>query len=266
MRTYARREEGRTMPTGHLVPENPAGPAAPRDPAGRAGPESPAGQVGAVGRRRRGPVPRHTRQGVVRAAVAIADAEGLDAVTIRAVARALGVGVMSLYSYVPDKQTLVYDMVEEVSEELELPEPSGDWRADMHVLARRQREVVRRHPWMIEATTHLQPLGPAILAVMEWVLGVLEPTGLNVGAQLETYGLVNGFVIGMVRTELTGQAAGAPDPAQAGRLRELLATGRYPRFAAAMALGGAPADPTADLMGQFDRLLDRILDGLVHPD
>ncbi len=263
------------MPTGQPAPGSPGGQQAARSPAGQQAARSPGGQQALgrhggpeaqPGRRRRGPVPRHTRQEVVRAAVAIADGEGLDAVTIRAVAGRLGTGVMSLYSYVPDKQTLVYEMVEEISGELKLPEPSGDWRADMHVLARRQREVVRRHPWMIEATTHLQPLGPAILDVMEWVLGVLEPTGLSIRAQLETYGLVNGFVIGMVRTELTGQAAGAPDPAQAERLGGLLATGRYPRFAAAMALGGTPADPTADLIGQFDRLLDRILDGLVHPD
>jgi AcrR family transcriptional regulator len=254
------------MPTGQQAPGSRGGQQAPPSAAGQQAPGSRGGQQAPPGRRRRGPAPRHTRQEVVRAAAAIADTQGLDAVTIRAVARRLGVGVMSLYSYVPDKQTLVYGMVEEVSEELELPEPSGDWRADMHMLAGRQREVVRRHPWMIEATTHLQPLGPSILAVMEWVLGVLEPTGLNIRAQLETYGLVNGFVIGMVRTELTGQAAGTPDPAQAERLRELLATGRYPRFAAAMALGGTPADPTADLMDQFDRLLDRILDGLVHPD
>ena len=110
--------------------------------------------------RRRGPQPRHTRQDVIRAAVAIADADGLDAVTIRAVAGRLGTGVMSLYNYVPDKQTLVYDMVEEVSGELGLPEPSGDWRADMHLLAGQQQAVLRRHPWMIEATSHLQPLGP----------------------------------------------------------------------------------------------------------
>jgi AcrR family transcriptional regulator len=253
-------------PAGQAAPGDPAGQAAPGDPDGQAAAGDPAGQAALPARRRRGPAPRYTRQEVVRAAVAIADAGGLDAVTIRAVARRLGTGVMSLYSYVPDKQTLVYDMVEEISGELELPEPSGDWRADMHRLAGRQREVVRRHPWMIEATTHLQPLGAAILATLEWVLGVLEPTGLSVRAQLETFGLVNGFVIGMVRTELAGQAVGAADPAQAARLAELLATGRYPRFAAAMARAGLPADPTADLIGQFDRLLDRILDGLVHPD
>ena len=232
------------MPTEPPAPGSPAGPAAP----GKA--------------RRRGPAPRHTRQDVVRAAVAIADAEGLDAVTIRAVAGRLGTGVMSLYSYVPDKQTLVYDMVEEVSGELSLPEPSGDWRADMHLLAREQRAVLRRHPWMIEATSHLQPLGPAIVAVLEFALGALEPTGLDGEAKLETFGLVNGFVAGMVRAEIIGRSAAAPDPAQAARLGELLASGRYPRFAAALAQGGPPV---RDVTDRFEPLLDRILDGLVQP-
>ncbi|HLK76118.1 MAG TPA: TetR/AcrR family transcriptional regulator C-terminal domain-containing protein [Streptosporangiaceae bacterium] len=222
------------------------------------------GMAGAGAGRRRGPQPRHTRQEVARAAVAIADAEGLAAVTIRAVAARLGTGVMSLYSYVPDKQTLVYDMVEEVSGELDLPEPSGDWRADMHLLARLQRAVLHRHPWMIEATTHLQPLGPAILATLEFALGALEPTGLTAGARLETFALVNGFAAGLVRAELATQAAAVSEPDraadQAARLQELLATGRYPRFAAAVVQSGPPA---VELGAQFERLLDRILDGLV---
>jgi AcrR family transcriptional regulator len=222
------------------------------------------GVAGAGAGRRRGPQPRHTRQDVVRAAVAIADAEGLAAVTIRAVAGRLGTGVMSLYSYVPDKQTLVYDMVEEVSGELDLPEPSGDWRADMHLLARLQRAVLHRHPWMIEATTHLQPLGPAILAALEFALGALEPTGLTAGARLETFALVNGFAAGLVRAELATQAAAGSEPdraaERAARLQELLATGRYPRFAAAVVQNGPPA---VELGAQFERLLDRILDGLV---
>ena len=65
--------------------------------------------------RRRGPRPRYSREDVARAAVAIADADGLDAVTFRAVAARLGTGVMSLYNYVPDKQALVYDMAELVA-------------------------------------------------------------------------------------------------------------------------------------------------------
>src|ERR1700728_4331221 len=110
--------------------------------------------------RRRGPRPRHRREDVVRAAVALADSDGLDAVTFRALAARLGTGVMSLYNYVPDKQALVYDMAELVSAELDLPAPTGDWRADMHVLARQQRAVAHRHPWLITTLSHLQPLGP----------------------------------------------------------------------------------------------------------
>src|ERR1700678_4808298 len=102
-------------------------------------------------RRRRGPQPRYSREDVVRAAVALADANGLDEVTSRAVAASLGTGVMSLYSYIPDKQTLVFDMYELVSAELDLPAPTGDWRADMHVAAGRQRDLAHRHPWMVEA-------------------------------------------------------------------------------------------------------------------
>jgi AcrR family transcriptional regulator len=215
--------------------------------------------------RRRGPRPRHSREDVARAAVAIADADGLDAVTFRAVAARLGTGVMSLYNYVPDKQALVYDMAELVSGELELPAPSGDWRADLHLFAGRQRDLVLSHPWMTEAVSHLQPLGPATLASLEWALGALEPAGLSIRDQLENIALVNGFVLNMVRTELAAREAAEHPQQQAGQyamLPELLASGRYPRFAALIAGGGAPE--TFEPAVHFDRVLDKILDGLVR--
>jgi len=196
--------------------------------------------------------------------VAIADADGLEAVTFRAVAARLGVGVMSLYNYVPDKQALVYDMAELVSGELELPEPSGDWRADMHLFAGRQRDLGHRHPWLVDAVSHLQPLGPATLAWLEFGLGALEPAGLSIQDRLENIALINGFVLNMVRTELTARDAAEHPERQAGQfamLPELLATGRYPRFAALIADGGAPE--TFEPAVHFDRVLDKVLDGLV---
>jgi AcrR family transcriptional regulator len=201
---------------------------------------------------------------VVLAAVAIADGDGLDAVTFRAVAARLGTGVMSLYNYVADKQALVYEMTELVSAELDLPEPTGDWRADMHMAAGRQRAVMHRHPWLVTALSHLQPLGPATLALLEFALGALEPTGQPARDQLETTSLVNAFVMNFVRVELDGLPAAADPrkrPGQFAMLPELLATGRYPRFAAAVARAGPEAfDPGV----HFDRLLDKILDGLVR--
>jgi len=214
--------------------------------------------------RRRGPAPRHSRRDVALAAAAIADADGIDKVTFRAVAASLGVGVMSLYNYVPDKQALVYAMVEEVVAELRLPEPTGDWRADMHSLAHEQRAMFQRHPWLITESSHLQPLGPAVLGPIEWALGVLEPTGLSGRERLETFAMFNWFVGTMVRGEVATRAAPPPDSeqakAQAAQLMELLASGRYPRFAAAVA---QPAPPASDARPHFDVLLDRILDGLV---
>ena len=213
--------------------------------------------------RRRGPRPRYGREDVARAAVAIADAEGLEAVTFRAIAARLGTGVMSLYNYIPDKQALVFDMAELIAAELALPAPTGDWRADMHVVAGRQRDLALRHPWMIEAISHLQPIGPATLDFLEFALGALEPTGLSARDRLEMIGLVNGFVLNIVRAELESRAAAdrRREAAQYASLPELLATGRYPRFAAAIAQSGQPEpwDPAV----HFDRLLDRILDGLV---
>ncbi len=218
----------------------------------------------AAGSPRRGPRPRHTRQDVALAAVAIADADGIGKVTFRAVAARLGVGVMSLYNYVPDKQALVYDMAEAAAAELRLPEPTGDWRTDMHRVAREQRALLHRHPWLVTESSHLQPLGPAILAQIEWTLGVLEPTGLSAPERLETIAMFNWFIGNIVRGELAARAAPPADServtAQAGQLGELLATGRFPRFAAAVAQS-RPPDPGA--RPQFDRLLDRVLDGLI---
>jgi AcrR family transcriptional regulator len=224
----------------------------------------PAATPAAGGPKRRGPRPRHTRQDVALAAVAIADADGIDRVTFRAVAARLGVGVMSLYNYVPDKQALVYDMVEEVAAELRLPEPTGDWRADMHRVAHEQRALLHRHPWLVTESSHLQPLGPALLALLEWALGVLEPTGLSAPERLETIAMLNWFIGTMVRGELAARSVPPPESeqaaAQAEQLAGLLATGRYPRFAAAVTQS-APPDP--DAPPHFDRLLDRILDGLI---
>ena len=112
--------EGEAMPTAEPEPEPEPAPEPEPEPEPAPGPAPAPGTAQEPAptppsRRRRGPQPRYSREDVARAAVALADADGLDAVTFRAVAARLGTGVMSLYNYVPDKQALVYDMVELVS-------------------------------------------------------------------------------------------------------------------------------------------------------
>jgi AcrR family transcriptional regulator len=218
---------------------------------------------------RRGRPPRHTLADVVAAAVALADDAGLGAVSMRTIAARLGTGAMSLYNYVPDKDTLVAAMVEHVSGEQRLPDaPSGDWRGDLSVLARQQRALLHRHPWVVDALTHRQPLGPNALAALECAAASLEPTGQPPATRLETFALLTGFVVNVVRSELADAAASrghrSQGEEQQRQLLGLLATGRYPHVAAAFA-DAAGGGPSADVGERFEQLLARMLDGLSGP-
>lgn len=98
-------------------------------------------------RARRGRRPAFSREAITAAAVALADAEGLEAVTMRRVAAQVGAGVMSLYSYAPDKDTLLELMVDHVSGELPSSAAlTGDWRTDLKTIAHLQRANMLRHP------------------------------------------------------------------------------------------------------------------------
>ncbi|MFI9051984.1 TetR/AcrR family transcriptional regulator [Streptomyces sp. NPDC053427] len=218
-------------------------------------------------RPRRGRPPAYDRAAITAEAVALADAEGLAAVTMRAVAARIGAGTMSLYSYVPNKETLLELMIDQVSGDHRLPsEPSGDWRADLRRFARDQRAIMLRHPWLPAALPARQTLGPNTLAAVEHTLAVLAPVGLDPQARLETFSLLTGFVASHVTYELAQQRAMEADgrtsgellDAQARYLRSVAAADTYPHLAQALA---APNhDPAAQDV--FDRLLDRMINGL----
>ncbi|GAA2674565.1 TetR/AcrR family transcriptional regulator C-terminal domain-containing protein [Streptomyces lunalinharesii] len=214
-------------------------------------------------RPRRGRRPAFTREAITAAAVALADAEGLDAVTMRAVAARVGAGVMSLYSYAPDKGTLVELMVDHVSGELLPPAPlTGDWRGDLKALAHRQRAQMLRHRWLPAAlTTQRTTLGPNTLAVVEHALAALRPLPLDGAAKLEVFSLLTGFVTAQVSHELS-RAAATDSPAGAAAAARYLAAvaadGHHPELARALAAPGRPRTPEAT----FTRFLDRLVDGL----
>ncbi|MFD7664330.1 TetR/AcrR family transcriptional regulator [Streptomyces sp. NPDC059788] len=215
-------------------------------------------------RPRRGRPPAHSRAEITTAAVALADAEGLGAVTMRAVASRIGAGTMSLYSYVPNKETLLELMIDEVGGGHTLPSgPSGDWRADLRHLCHEQRAIMRRHPWLPEALPARRTFGPNTLAALEYALAALAPAGLDGPAGLEVFSLLSGFVASHVTHELAqeeaaGSTGRAFHDAQARYLRSPAVTDTCPRVAAALTAPGGAASPDAT----FDRLLNRMLDGL----
>src|ERR1700683_3673998 len=97
----------------------------------------------------RGPKPTHSREQITAAAIRIADAEGLDAVTMRRVAAEVGSGTMTLYRYVPTKDHLLDLMIDATEGEVVFPDaPAGDWRAGLRAVAWMQRDRLLRHPWL----------------------------------------------------------------------------------------------------------------------
>ncbi|MFD8690401.1 TetR/AcrR family transcriptional regulator [Streptomyces sp. NPDC059651] len=213
-------------------------------------------------RPRRGRRPAFSREAITVAAVALADTEGIDAVTMRRVAAEVGAGVMSLYSYAPDKETLLDLMIDHVNGELPASAPlTGDWRADLKAIGHLQRDHMLRHPWLATAVPARRTLGPRTLAFLEHALAALRPSGLGGGARLEVFAQLTAFVAGHVAHEVAqAEAAQSPDraAAEALYLAAVAADGHHPELAEALASAGQPVTPDAT----FTRFLNRLVDGL----
>jgi AcrR family transcriptional regulator len=134
---------------------------------------------------------------VVDAAIALADAEGLAAASMTRVAKALGVGTMTLYTYVPSKEELLDLMIDQVLGERELPEPGdprpADWRDQVEVYSEQTRAMFRRHRWLAQISTIRPPVGPGMLAGREYLLSALSAlsstsTNSNTGSSSRTDG------------------------------------------------------------------------------
>ncbi|MGA5761427.1 TetR/AcrR family transcriptional regulator [Nonomuraea bangladeshensis] len=147
--------------------------------------------------------PGYSREQITRAAVRIADAEGVEAATMRRIAGELGTGAMSLYRYVPRRDDLFDLMIDLAMGEIELPDgPSGDWRGDLTLLARQVRAAGLRHPWLIALLTGRPTLGPHLLRVHEFALGAFDGTGLDIDDVTGFVGMLNDYVHSAIRREI----------------------------------------------------------------
>jgi AcrR family transcriptional regulator len=132
--------------------------------------------------RRRGPKPELSHERIVAVAVAVADAHGLEAVSMDRVARELGFTAMSLYRHVPGKRELVDLMIDVgLGPPPPLDGPPRAWRKKLTRWAQALWSVFHAHPWSLEATGRLRVMGPNELAWLEAGLGALAPTGLRPG-------------------------------------------------------------------------------------
>jgi AcrR family transcriptional regulator len=213
----------------------------------------------------RGRKPGMTVERIVTAAVAVADANGLDALSMRRVADALGVGTMSLYRYVPGKAELYELMLDRVMGEDGPParEEAG-WRAGLAAFARRSLAGYRRHPWLLEASLTRGVMGPNQTAALEDLLGTVAGTGLSGGEMMAVVGLVTGYVQGrarqLVETARTERRSGVSDEqfwrAFAPLLDPYLDAARFP------VLTTIWRDEAFSGEDEFEFGLQRVLDGI----
>lgn len=216
-----------------------------------------------------------SRAEIVSTAIAVADAEGPDAISMRRIARELGAGAMSLYWYLGSKEELLDLMLESIEAEIEPPEPSGDWRADLRAFARRTRAAMSRHRWALEFIGSRPPSGPNDARNLERLLSLFDGLALDdARLSMDIFGTVATYVLGAVMREAQ-EMRGEQDRAQAeANLTEeeiraereryyqwFEASGRYPRITRLMESGVDPDDP-ATRDERFEFGLDCVLDGI----
>ena len=141
-----------------------------------------------------------SRERVLRGAVAVADASGIGALTMRSLASELGVKPMSLYHYVAGKDEILDGIVDLVFSEIELPASGGDWRSQMRLRANSARHALRRHPWAIGLMESRHP-GPANLRLHNAVMGCLREAGFSFQAAIHAYSVQDAYIYGFALQE-----------------------------------------------------------------
>ena len=217
----------------------------------------------------RGPAPSLSRDEITAAAVTLADTQGIEAVSMRALAVELGVGAASLYRYVARKDELIDLMVDAVmGNDLQF-EIRGDWRADLRSVARGLRAMTLRHPWMAVHGTGRRNLGPNTARRYEQVLSAIDGLGLEIDEMLVMVETLDAFVRGRTLEDLSDQEAvrrsGLEQEAwmqtQAPYIESLIESGAYPLVTRVVLDARMPHDPDR-LEHGFELGLERLLDGL----
>jgi AcrR family transcriptional regulator len=219
---------------------------------------------------RRGPKPALSVDDIVRAAVAVADADGLAAVSMAKVAAHLGNSTMALYRHVRSKEELLLLMSDAAIEEPpEMPTGHG-WRPALLYWARSVLAALRRHPWYAQIPISGPPIGPRNLAWFDAALGALEGTGLDEGEKVAVVmGLIT-FVQGELRLSVDLAAAYAENPDAFTRqygaaLARLVDPRRMPALSRVVAAGVFDAESLyeeEDPDAEFEFGLNRYLDGV----
>ncbi len=194
-------------------------------------------------------------------ALRVADAEGLDAVSMRRLAAELGTGAASLYRYVENREDLLDLMTDATGAEHESVPPTGDWLADLIAFGEQARVIFRRHRWLAGLTMTRPVIGPNGITLIEHFLALLQEHPASVRAKMEAFGMLNGITAAFVLQE---QADPGLQERNLAYLGDALTSGRHPRLAEFLTPQAQLPLPE-DLADQYPDLIARVLTGLLGP-
>src|SRR5215210_4228787 len=209
------------------------------------------------------PRARLSRERVLEAAVALAQRDGLESLSMRKLADELGAGAMSLYHHVANKEQLLDGMVDIVFGEIELPTTDEDWRDAMRKRALSTREALRRHPWAIGLMEGRTTHGPANLRLHNAVLGCLRAAGFSLENTVRAYSVQDAYIYGFALQE-RDMSPETPDDFAAEAQRQMheyeAVLAEYPHLVEVV--GGYVGTSGYDYATEFLFGLDLILAGL----
>jgi len=214
-----------------------------------------------------------SQEQIVAAAIKIADAEGLEAVSMRRVAGQLNAGAMSLYRYMSTKDDLLDLMLDGVMGAIVADVPqdisisSGDLRRDLHGIGVGLREQIHQHPWLPRLMSGRPAFGPNMVRSVEIALSIFDGMDVKADTMMNAVGTINAFVHGFVQQELAQQEmqrhTGLDElewrATMAPYIRSLLDTGKYPRLTKVIVEGTDTIDHTVEFLAQLAMVVDGIV-------
>ncbi|WP_062378535.1 TetR/AcrR family transcriptional regulator [Demequina pelophila] len=206
--------------------------------------------------------PRLTPERIAQAAVALADRDGIEALTIRALADELGTKPMTLYHHVDGKERLLDLMVDRIFAEMEAPREDLDWREAIIARCRSVRAVLVSHPWSVPLLESRTAPGPELLRHHEAMLAALDRGGLPLPLMAHGYAILDSFVFGFALEEATLPAQGGEGMAEVAQdIAAAFDADAYPQLVRLTV--DHVMKPGYSFGSSFDVGLGMILDGLV---
>jgi AcrR family transcriptional regulator len=202
-----------------------------------------------------------SRAGITKVALRVADADGLEAVSMRRVAAELGTGAASLYRYIETREDLLDLMSDAMGGEYELAPPSGDWLADLIAFGEQARATFRRHRWLAGLAMTRPVIGPNGIGLIEHFLALLQGHPASIGAKMEAFAMLNGITAAFALQEQADAGLQARNLAYLGHA---LTSGRHPRLAALVSPQAELPRPQ-ELADRYPDLIARVLTGMLGP-